>query len=344
MQVDDIHPLAPDPVELELPHVDPSGDECLVEQSVVGVGTPIGEGRSGKDAHTDKSRASLQRVGVVTVAYASAETLAACLRGLPIEDLHGVVVVDNASPDASAAVAAAVPGVQVVQLAENRGFGGGCNAGVRALGDAELVLFVNPDAVIERDQLLRLIGHLDRHQSCAVVAPRLYREGQPLSSAGREAGLATELRTVVPTQLARFFPQRRLPPTYALTGPVAYVEGACFLVRREALQRVGGFDEAFFLFFEELDLARRLRRQGWTVDLVADASAEHLRAVSRRTLADGGRSQLLRSTVLYLRRRGAWRAKAFVAIAPLCWSLRARMGGLSPDRAADMTRAVKARR
>jgi N-acetylglucosaminyl-diphospho-decaprenol L-rhamnosyltransferase len=286
----------------------------------------------------------LSRVGVVTVAYASSATLDACLAALPIDGLHAVVVVDNASPDDSAAIASAVPGVQVVRLPDNRGFGGGCNAGVAALEEAELVLFLNPDAVIDPDQLLLLVEHLDRHPRCAVVAPRLYRQGEPLSSAGSDAGLATELRNVVPTPLARFLPERRLPPSYAQTGPVAYVEGACFLVRREALQRVGGFDEAFFLFFEELDLARRLRRQGWTVELAAEARAEHLRAISRKTLADGGRSHLLRSTVLYLERRSAWRATTYVAVARLCWGARARLGGLDAQRAAAMTAAVRGAR
>jgi GT2 family glycosyltransferase len=234
-----------------------------------------------------------------------------------------------------------VPGVQVLRLDDNRGFGGGCNAGVTALGDVELVLFLNPDAVIEPDQLLRLVDHLDRQQRCALVAPRLYRNGEPLSSAGRDAGLATELRTVVPTFASRWLPERRLAPSYSVTGPVAYVEGACFLVRAAVLEQVGGFDEQFFLFFEELDLARRLRRQGWTVDLVAAARAEHLSAVSRKTLADGGRSHLLRSTVLYLQRRGHGRATTYVVIARVCWSLRARLGGLDAGRAAAMRRAVR---
>lgn len=275
------------------------------------------------------------------VAYASASTLRACLGSLPVDQLHGVVVVDNASPDDSADVAASVPGVRIVRLAENRGFGGGCNAGAAALATAELVLFLNPDAVIEPDQLVLLVDHLDRSPRAAVVAPRLYRQGEPLTSAGRDAGLATELRTVVPTALSRLLPERRLPADHDRSGPVHYVEGACFVVRREALMRVGGFDEDFFLFFEELDLATRLRRRSWTVDLVAHAKAEHLRAVSRKTLADGGRSHLLRSTVLYLRRRSRWRSTTYVAVARLSWSIRARLGGLDTDRAAAMSRAVR---
>lgn len=261
-----------------------------------------------------------------------------------MEELHGVVVVDNASPDDSAAIAERVPGVRVVRMPDNRGFGAGCNAGVAALPGSTHVLFLNPDAVIESADLLRLLDHLHRHPRCAIAAPRLFRDDEALPSAGHEAGLRTELRNVVPTPLARLFPERRLPGSYDRTGPVGYVEGACFLTRADALRQAGGFDEAFFLFFEELDLARRLRHDGWTVDLVATARAEHLRAVSRRTLADGGRSHLLRSTVLYLQRRAAWRARVFVVVARACWSLRRRLGGLDAERARAMSDAVRSAR
>jgi GT2 family glycosyltransferase len=281
---------------------------------------------------------------VVVVAYASQATLADCLTALPVDELHGVVVVDNASPDDSAAVAESVAGVQVVRLSTNRGFGAGCNAGAAALPDAHHLLFLNPDAVLAPAELGKLLDHLALHPKVAVVAPRLFRDGEPLPSAGHDAGIRTELRNVVPTALARFLPERRLPSSYAVTGPVRYVEGACFLVRANALAEAGGFDEAFFLFFEELDLARRLRQRGWTVSLVASARAEHLRAVSRRTLADGGHSHLLRSTVLYLQRRGRWRAAVYVVSARLCWWLRARAGGLDPDRARAMSTAVRSAR
>ena len=234
--------------------------------------------------------------------------------------------------------------VQVVRLPDNRGFGAGCNAGAAALSGAQHLLFLNPDAVIAPTELRKLLDHLAGHPTCAVVAPRLFRDGEALPSAGHDAGVRTELRNVVPTPLARFLPERRLQASYAVTGPVRYVEGACFLVRAEALRQAGGFDEAFFLFFEELDLARRLRARGWTVDLVATARAEHLRAVSRRTLADGGRSHLLRSTVLYLDRRSSWRAAAYVATARVCWWLRARAGGLDADRARAMSDAVRSAR
>ena len=273
----------------------------------------------------------------MVVAYASTATLRDCLEALPRDRLHGVVVVDNGSPTDDARIAGEVPGVQVVRQ-DNVGFGGGCNRGAAALPDAELLLFLNPDAIVGPDDLALLVAHLDGSPSCGLAGPRLYSAGEPLTSAGRRGGVRTELRTVVPTALAPWFPQRRYPPDYDRTGPAGYVEGACFLVRAEVLRALGGFDESFFLFFEEMDLARRLAGRGMTVDLVAAARAEHQRAVSRSTLPDAGRVHLLRSTVVYLRGEARWKALVYVVIARACFLIRRR--GLGPTQSRAWADAV----
>jgi GT2 family glycosyltransferase len=234
-------------------------------------------------------------------------------------------VVDNDSPDESATIARSVPGVQVVVQA-NLGFGAGCNTGAQALAGAELLLFLNPDAIIETAELLGLVSYLDTHPDCALASPLLYSGNTALTSGGRRATVATELRPIVPTVLAKRFPDRRLPASRSRTGPMGYVEGACFLARSRSLHDIGGFDEAFFLFFEEMDVARRLEAAGKTVDLVTESRAQHQVAVSRRALSDGGRTHLLRSTVLYLYGEGPWKAATYVAVARACLWLRARRG------------------
>jgi GT2 family glycosyltransferase len=267
-------------------------------------------------------------VGVVVVTYASAATLRDCLTALPIPSLHGVVVVDNASPDSSAEIARSIEGVQVIEQ-DNLGFGAGCNTGAAAMPGAELLLFLNPDAVIVPAELAELVGYLDRHPRCALTGPRLQRSGEWLTSAGDVPSVLSELRLVAPTSLARRLPDRRLPKDYAVNGPVGYVEGACFLVRAGAWRNAGRFDERFFLFFEEHDLAARLRRDGWTVDLCATARAEHCSAVSRRSMADLGRSHLLRSTVLHLLEPHPWRGYVYAALARVSLVIRSK-GGLDP--------------
>ena len=267
-------------------------------------------------------------VGVVVVTYASASTVAGTVTALPIARLADLVVVDNDSPDDTVRVVEAL-GVRVVQQ-HNAGFGGGCNRGVAELSPAaELVLFLNPDAVLQEADLVRLVEHLRAHPRCAVVGPRVVHAGEPSYSAGSLATLTSELRPLLPAPLSGLWASRRLPVTHAVTGPVGYVEGACFLVRRQVLADVGGFDERYFLYFEEMDLGRRLAEAGHEVHLCADAVVEHEIGVSRVGLPFAGHPHLVRSCVRYLARwRGRGAARTWVLAARLSWALRERVGRL----------------
>ncbi|MCW2498620.1 MAG: glycosyl transferase family 2 [Frankiales bacterium] len=280
----------------------------------------------------------LNKVGVVIVSYASEPTIAATLTALPLGRLGGVVVVDNASPDASAEVARRC-GVVVLEQ-DNLGFGAGNNRGAAELG-TELVLFLNPDAVLQREDLECLVAYLDAHPACAVVGPRVLCGGRPTYSAGRLTSLAGELRPLLPDPLSRLGPKRRLPPEHALSGAVGYVEGACFLIRRAVLAELGGFDEGYFLYGEELELGQRLARLGWEVHLCADAVVEHAMGVSTRALGQGAGLHLARSQVRYLRRwHGERAARTWARAARLSWALRARTGRLSQDDAHALRSAV----
>lgn len=272
----------------------------------------------------------LSRVDVVVVTWRSADQVTDLLAQPVLREVAGVVVVDNASPDDTAElVRRARLDVDLLTLPDNRGFGAGCNAGLARAGH-ELVLLLNPDARITADDLRRLVAHLDAHPTCAVAGPRLFRAGEALPSAGRLATALSELRYCLPHRLASRVPERRLPPGYDRTGPVPVLEGACLLVRRGVLLDLGGFDERYFLFFEEHDLARRLAAAGWTCDLVADARAEHAVGTSRAHAPDSARDAYYASTALYLRLwRGPVRAAAYRAVARLSWSLLRRRGGIT---------------
>src|SRR4051812_13334653 len=189
-------------------------------------------------------------VDVVVVAFESAGTIDRCVRSV-IGDpaVASVVVVDNASPDDSAAVARAA-GAEVVHAGGNRGFGAGCNIGAGA-GSAPFVLFLNPDAEVARGTAAGLAGHLAASPRTAAVGsevidgagrPQPSRRRSP--SVGRapfEPGLAARLDE-------RHYRRRG-------TAHVDWVSGACFMVRRAAFEAVAGFDERFFLYSEETDLA-----------------------------------------------------------------------------------------
>lgn len=271
----------------------------------------------------------VSKVAAVIVTHNSSSTIAATLQSASQLALAQVVVVDNASTDQTVEVIerALPPGARLVQQ-PNLGFGAGNNRGAREVGsDVDYVLFLNPDASISRDSLDLLREHLDRHPEVAMVGPRMLRGSDELHSAGRAATLATELRTLLPPPARNVFPDRRARPGSVPTGPIGYVLGACMLIRRDALDAVGGFDERFFLFFEELDVGNRLRAKGWQVHHVADAFAGHEQSTSRKAVTGGAQEHYWASTWLYLRSyRGRASAAAWAAAARATWRLRRATG------------------
>jgi N-acetylglucosaminyl-diphospho-decaprenol L-rhamnosyltransferase len=209
-------------------------------------------------------------VDVVVVTYESAGELAGCLTALPRQ--ANAVVVDNASRDRSAELAREL-GALVVRNRRNRGFAAAANQGAR-LGRGDLVLFLNPDAVIRQPDLQRLVAVLEGDPRLFAVGPRLRRpdgsEQQawwPFPSAGATWAEALGLR-------------RLRPPRPEADGAVPFVVGACMLVRRRRFEALGGFDERFWLYGEEADLCYRAWRRGWRVAPVPDATARHVGGAS----------------------------------------------------------------
>lgn len=283
--------------------------------------------------------AGLGDVGVVIVSHQSAATLDATLSALPFAELAAVVLVDNASSDGSPGIGRRAGAVVVEQ--PNLGFGAGNNRGNAEL-TCELVLFLNPDARLERAALVTLVEYLNAHPRCAVVGPLVRSGGQPSYSAGRLTSLAGELRPLLPDPLSRVGPRRRYPPAYATSGPVGYVEGACFLVRRSVLAAVGGFDEGYFLYAEELELGQRLRRLGQEVHLCAEAAVEHVMGASTAGTTLGGEPHKVTSMVRYYRRwHGERAARTWVRAARASWALRVRTGAMPAEHARALGAAAR---
>jgi GT2 family glycosyltransferase len=235
------------------------------------------------------------RLDVVIVAYRSAEHLPACLAPLP-DDAH-VVVVDNASGDDSPDLAEAA-GVEVVRNPTNRGFAVAANQGAAA-GSAEAVLFLNPDAVVQRDDLSRLLAALEADPTLAAVGPRL------VSPAGHEQRAWWPFPSPLGTWIEALGLHRlRRPVGSEAQG---FVVGACLLVRRHAYEAVGGFDERFWLYGEEADLCRRLWDKGWKVRLVPEAVATHVGGASGTTVSGVAFEHFQRGAELFTaKHHGGW--------------------------------------
>jgi glycosyltransferase involved in cell wall biosynthesis/GT2 family glycosyltransferase len=249
------------------------------------------------------------KLDVVVVTYESAGHLRACLGCLPGE--ARTVVVDNCSSDASAAIAEE-EGAVVVRNAANTGFAAAANQGA-ALGDADLILFLNPDAAIPVADLERLVDALRADPTAAVAGPRLVhpdgtdqRPWWPFPSASRSWLEATGLLRLVPERRRRHVP---------------FVVGACLLVRRGAFEAMGGFDETFWLYGEEADLCRRAAGVGWRVRYVPEAVAVHVGAASAEAAGtDVVQEQFLLGTERFIAKHGGRAALVSHRVAVLAGS------------------------
>ena len=227
-------------------------------------------------------------ITAVVVSYNTCELLERCLASLraQIEVELRTVVVDNASADGSVEmVRCRFPEVELVELPDNRGFGGAINVAC-ARDRREYVLLLNSDATLADGGAAALVAAARRHPEAAVVAPRLLntdgtlqRSAWPFPHAGR----------IMLEALGLHRPLRRMGiledlGTWAHDDEriVDFLVGACLLIRADALAEVGGFDERFWLYGEEADLQRRLAARGWRAVFTPAANATHVGGASSR--------------------------------------------------------------
>ena len=236
------------------------------------------------------------QVAAILVNYNAGEELRAALQSIA-DDLQDTcwegVVVDNASSDGSASIATAfAPQVRLLGNEENLGFSRGVNLALRATS-APLVLVMNPDCRLLPGAIGALRRELDADPSCAIAGPRILDpDGSVQGSARGDPDMLTGLfgRS---TLLRRVFPGLRVARRNVVgdeavargAGSVVvdWLSGACMLARRAPLEEVAGFDERYFLYWEDADLCRRLRGRGYVVRYVPGAGAVHQVGRSSRT-------------------------------------------------------------
>ena len=223
-------------------------------------------------------------VSIVIVNWNAAEYLMRAVASVFADPFGGereVLVVDNASTDGSIALLARTESrVRVVQMGENAGFARACNAGVRSSA-GRYALLLNPDAELRPGALTALVEVADRYPDAAMVGGLVVAPDATVDAASRRN---------VPTPGMAFARLFRLPlagrilgvPPYNVDAPadppgseVGAVSGSFLLLRRAAFDSLGGFDERFFLYAEDLDLCKRARASGWTVRSTDRAVAVH---------------------------------------------------------------------
>ncbi|MEX1997373.1 MAG: glycosyltransferase family 2 protein [Candidatus Andersenbacteria bacterium] len=211
----------------------------------------------------------------VVVTYNSAATLTACLASLRQNGIAEVVVVDNASTDATTNLVHKL-GMHYFPQSHNVGFATACNRGAQSTM-SDYILFLNPDAAIFPGALAVAEKYLVDHPKVGVAGLLLVTD----SGRVEEASFGSDV-----TLLSLLW--RRLikpPPVPAQPISCGWVSAGACLVRRHAFDAVGGFDPQFFLYWEDVDFGRRLRQAGWRVVLVPQARAYHQRGASQPSLA-----------------------------------------------------------
>ena len=243
-----------------------------------------------------------------------------CLMPVPCPLSLEIIVVDNASSDGSAAmVADEFSDVKLIANSENRGFTRGNNQGL-ALAQGRYVLFLNPDTVVLGEALATMVAYLDTHPQVGALGPRLfYADGSPQSSRRRFPTLAmalfesTPLAWHWPASLNRWARRYRMedeqtfgasepPKTLDEAEEVDWLVGAALLVRREALQQIGGFDEGYFMYSEELDWCRRAKDAGWRIIYLPAAEIMHYEGKSSEQVATARHIRFQTSKIRYFRK------------------------------------------
>jgi N-acetylglucosaminyl-diphospho-decaprenol L-rhamnosyltransferase len=269
-------------------------------------------------------------LAVVIVNYNAGAYLTRCVASV-LQNAGGldldVLVIDNASQDGSAQVAkSAQPDIRVTMNATNRGLSAAWNQGAEDT-DSLWILFLNPDAELWAGNLAGLVKVAQEHPDVAVLGPVVRNADGTIYESGRMFPSVTQ--AVGHAFVGAFHADNRFTRSYRQTDwdrlserEVDWVSGACMLVRRNAFEQVGRFDEGFFLYAEELDLTTRLRGAGWTVLYTPELEILHEGAVSTGRSA---RMHRMHSSSIYRyyrkHRSGGWRR----ATLPFAWfALRAR--------------------
>lgn len=236
-------------------------------------GKPIGAGRAQKASD----------VGVVVVSHQSAQTIRRCLKLLLASaPVVRIVVVDNASDDGTLALVERLASeerrITLVRNGDNRGFAAACNQGASAL-DTPWVAFVNPDCYLQPEALQRLVAHGLARAGAGMLGVDLVDENGRADPAARRRDLS--LRELLKEHGRRDDLYLGRDPKADLQE-VEAISGALMLVPLGLFLQLGGFDEAFRLHVEDLDLCRRTRAAGYEVLVANDITAVHVGGVSGR--------------------------------------------------------------
>lgn len=267
-------------------------------------------------------------LSVIIVTYNSQDFIGDCLKSveragekahqylnLKADRFWETIVVDNASRDKTREVVSRFENVRLICNEVNRGFAAGINAGAKE-ARGQWLLLLNPDCVLDEKAFIALYEFVQNSDGdVAVIGLRLLNPDGTLQPSGRKLPKVWEFVLALlgfhRLMEARWFAGR----DFSAVQEVEEVSGAALAIRREVFEKVGGMDEGFFLFFEELDLCRRVKEAGWKVVSLPEAKVKHLWGASVKRVPNIARRAQCQSAFRYFRKHHGLAAAILVSIA-----------------------------
>jgi N-acetylglucosaminyl-diphospho-decaprenol L-rhamnosyltransferase len=266
-------------------------------------------------------------VGIAIVNWNAGPQLRDCLRSIAAAawdtvSLSAVVIVDNASTDGSVDELPAVEPLplRLIRNSSNRGFAAACNQAAATI-EADYLLFLNPDTLLEPGSIPVAVAWLDQaaHTSYGIAGIQL------LDEQGRVSRSCARFPTVTSTVAKTLGLDRLLPsvfPGYVMTGwdhatsrDVDHVIGAFYLVRHTLFRALQGFDETFFVYFEDVDFSRRAASAGWRARYLTETRAFHKGGGTSDQVKSRRLFYSLQSRLIYSRKHFTAPAATLVALA-----------------------------
>jgi N-acetylglucosaminyl-diphospho-decaprenol L-rhamnosyltransferase len=235
------------------------------------------------------------QIGAVVVDHDAGPLLESCVRSLIADGAAPIVVVENGKAGSAAAALTDLPGgsaappLRLVRPGRNLGYGAGANRGLAAMAGEpnppEWIMVCNPDLLVHPGALAALRQALETEHAWALVGPRIFDDSGEVYPSVRNFPSFTD--AAGHALLAMFNPHNPFTLRYnpgtpegdAVTG-AGWVSGSCFMARRSALEELGGFDEAYFMYNEDMDLCWRAHDAGWGVGFAGTAEVTHVQGHS----------------------------------------------------------------
>lgn len=227
-------------------------------------------------------------LSIIIVKYTCGEYLNQCLESIGKNPCWETIVVDNDK--------------------KNVGYGAGCNLGAKK-AEGKYLLFLNPDKVVLPNTLEKMVDFMENNKDIAVLGPKLFNS-EKLDLQVTSTGVLNPLSAIMAFSfLNKIFPKNLISRKYFLTDwdrnsirEVGAVSGAALMIRKDVFQKIGGFDDKFFMYFEEHDLCLRVKKTKMKIIYYSEAGIIHYGGKSSQLLSNQNKKYLLKSRFCFLKK------------------------------------------